>query len=125
MTRPTKEKVEEALFYAQTGEYYGIAAPALATLSAEVVALREELASLERSMVREAFALDPAYFREHVPGYDAIMATATYSTEAVDALLEAWDDWDCDGDLVHVRNRVDAVRASREPPLKASEETST
>lgn len=124
MTRPTKERVDELLLdceHHHGGMYYD--------LCAEVGALREELASLERSRVREAFALDPAYFREHVPGYDAIMATATYSTEAVDALLKEIDDSEYElreGRAYWTIDRAaEAVRASREPPLKTSEGTST
>lgn len=141
MTRPTKEQVDEALLLSggdvqEHDDECWECECYRRTLSAEVVALRErlaaqtelvtlhkldaaklreEVASLERVRLQEAFAIDPAYFRKHVPGYDAIMATATYSTEAVDALVLALgQERYLDSQILLF---VDAVRASREPKL--------
>jgi len=143
MTRPTKDDVERALALGVPSPYSADFAQHYAVLAAEVVSLREELAASQDTVAKavawlkeleEKLAaqtelvtlhkLDAAKLREELKDACSLvvarvdMVYPRYSSEAVDALLRAMDN-DAFG-FGHgvVADALEAVRASREPPLK-------
>jgi len=124
MTRHTKEQVDQAL---EDIEYDGPAQTTTAerVLAAEVLALREELAEANRTLRFKAI-LGDKLVSMHVATPDGLKQTyplePRYSTEAVDAVINFYDNFDEESDeWADVEPTdcwmllIEAMRASREP----------
>jgi hypothetical protein len=121
--RHTKDEVDAAVEYAR--RWFVETKSPMSVLTAEVLALREELAQAEaQALAADTHSVNvKAEYEEHRRRLDALQRPPRYSTELVDALvigLEHFKTADNFGERVEagkaVYDALAAVRASREPP---------